>query len=305
MNKKIKPVIKLNVLRRKSTGFIFTLLLILPGINWAQSSANQFDIFSPENRLKFGDFLFTEKDYLRAINEYREYLKFSKSDSVRFKFAFALAEMGRTKEALDNYKGLFFSSSLSENARLEFYKVSFLSSNSQDFRDLCNMEVYLPEKHKTELGRLELFSHFFDDSILPDSAEFINSFPVEDRSQVLSLYLKKIFPEYKSPETAAIFSAIIPGAGKIYTGRIEDGITSLITTGILSFIAYDNLKADHNFRGWLFAGLAALSYAGNIYGSAASAQQYNAGVKFNFENEVRVYLKNNNYFLPSDNFWQR
>ncbi|MFC2135694.1 hypothetical protein ACFLTH_13850 [Bacteroidota bacterium] len=284
---------------------IFILLVFLPGIIWAQSSLDRPDIFSLENRLKFGDFLFSEEDYLRAINEYREYLRFTSNDSIRFKFAYALAEMGRTDEALDNYKGLFFSSSLSENARLEFYKVSFLNSESQKFRDLCNMEVYLPEEHKSEVNRLKLFTYLFDDSVLPDSTDFVNSFSKEDKSEVLSIYLKKKFPDYKSPEMAAIFSAIVPGAGKIYTGRLEDGITALIATGILTFLAYDNLKADHDFRGWLFAGLAALSYAGNIYGAAASAQQYNAGIRFNFENEVRVYLKNKNYFLPTDNFRHR
>ena len=56
---------------------------------------------------------------------------------------------------------------------------------------------------------------------------------------------------------------------------------------IFSFLAYDNFRADHDFRAWLFTGLAAYFYAGNIYGAAAAVQQYNAGIKLSFENDVK------------------
>ena len=98
--------------------------------------------------------------------------------------------------------------------------------------------------------------------------------------------------------TAAILSALIPGAGKIYTGEIGDGITSLIVTALTTCLAITNFKADHKFRGWLFSGLAAFFYAGNIYGSAASAQIYKARIQFNFDKDVKLFFEQRNYFLP-------
>ena len=97
-------------------------------------------------------------------------------------------------------------------------------------------------------------------------------------------------------------SALIPGSGKIYAGEIGDGIIAAIATGLCGYLAYDNFKAKHNFRGWLFGGLSAFFYAGNIYGSAASAQIYNAGIQFDFVNDVKIYLNKKNYFTPEYEF---
>ncbi len=44
---------------------------------------------SPENIKLFADYLFCDHDYLRAIDEYEKYLKFSDEDTVRFKIAIA------------------------------------------------------------------------------------------------------------------------------------------------------------------------------------------------------------------------
>lgn len=281
--------------------FVWAAIIFLTLPVKAQSLSEAY-ILSPQNRLNFGNYLFCEKDYLRAVHEFQEFLKFSNNDTARFKFAYSLAAIGRSSEALDNYKGLFFSSTLSEDARLEFYKVNFLTKPIDSFREMCAMPGYLPEYHKLEIERLKLFTHLLDNSYLPDSAEFINTFPEENREEINSLYLRKRDPEFKSPTNAAVFSAIIPGAGKIYTGDYADGITAFLATGILSYIAYDNFNANHKLRGALFAGLAVMTYAGNIYGSAASAQIYNAGVQFNFESDVKVFLNNKNYFIPPHDY---
>lgn len=132
----------------------------------------------------------------------------------------------------------------------------------------------------------------------PDSNNFFSAFEDSSKSDIRKFYLSKKYPEYKNPTTAALLSAILPGLGKIYTNNISDGITSLIATGLLTYLSINNFQNDHQFRGWLFAGLAAFSYAGNIYGSAASAQIYNAGIRFNFESEVKTYFEKRNYLLP-------
>ena len=86
--------------------------------------------------------------------------------------------------------------------------------------------------------------------------------------------------------------------GKIYTGEIGDGITAFLSTAVSAYLAYSNFKNDHQFRGWLFTGLTAFFYTGNIYGSAVSAQTYNARIQINFEKEVKLFFEQRNYFLP-------
>src|SRR4030042_2099390 len=233
--------------KRNPFSAFFFILTLFSNLLLAQTNSSQIDFFAPQNRMKFGDYLFREQDYLRAINEYQEYLKIANNDTARFKFAFALAEMGRETEALDNYKGLFFSSPLNEGARLEFYKINFQQGDFVRFRDLCTEKIYLPENSDLIIQKLNRFSYLLDDNLLPDSAAFVDVFDQGEKEQVLNFYMRKKFPPYKSPLTAAVLSAIIPGAGKIYTGNYGDGITAFLLTGILSFLAYDNFKADHDF----------------------------------------------------------
>jgi TM2 domain-containing membrane protein YozV len=109
---------------------------------------------------------------------------------------------------------------------------------------------------------------------------------------------RKKNPDYKNPLIAAILSGIIPGAGKIYSKRYEDGLVALVLTGLFTYLGYDNLNANHDFRGWLFTSLAFGFYAGNIYGSAASVQIYNANVDYELNTDIDEYLEQNNYFLP-------
>jgi len=81
----------------------------------------------------------------------------------------------------------------------------------------------------------------------------------------------------KSPALAVIFSTIVPGTGKMYTGDWADAIISLITVGFASFQTYRSfdLKGFEKPRGYIFGTIAAGFYLGNIYGSYKSAQRYN------------------------------
>ena len=280
--------------------FIFTILLIIApsAANFCQSSIKDQNLFSPNGRLRFGNYLYLDKDYLRAAEEFKEYLKSESNDTIAFRLANSYFNINRYTEAADNFKGLFFSSQLAEEARLMFHESIFFRNDYKSLRGLTEERTYSSSKYAKEIERLKYISYFLDNSPLPDENVVLKNFPDSVQSRLIDFYQQKKFPKYKSPTTAALLSSIIPGAGKIYTGEIGDGITSLITTALTAFLAVTNFKADHQFRGWLFTGLSAFFYAGNIYGSAASAQIYNARIQFNFDKEVKVFFEQRNYFLP-------
>lgn len=282
----------------KSKILVLTLAFQSVSIIVAQSPDNYTGYFSIDNRLRFGNYLYNEKDYLRALEEFREVLKLKDNDTVRFKFADCFFSIGRYKEAADNFKSLFFNSVFEEESRLAFFKSLFFERDYKDFRLTVVQGNYHTEKYSDEIDRLYYISHLIDNSVLPDTSLFYRVFPDSDKSEIKKLYNRKKSPSYKNPVTAALLSGFLPGLGKIYTGDVSDGITSLIATGILTFLAVDNFNHRHNFRAWLFTGLAAFSYAGTIYGSAASAQIYNAGIKFNFDSDVRFFFEKRNYYLP-------
>jgi TM2 domain-containing membrane protein YozV len=258
----------------------------------------QQDLFLPPNRLKFGNYLFSGNDYLRAAAEYKEYLKNYDNDTVKLKYALCFFRIGRFPEAADNFKSLFFGSFLSEEARLLFYESHFFCDDYGIFRDLIEKTNYLPLVYRKEVERLNSATFFLDNSFLPDTTNLFKPFDDSVHSKLADFYYRKKHTERKNLTTAVLLSTVIPGAGKIYTGEIGDGITSLIATVVSAYLAVSNFQNDHKFRGWLFSGLTAFFYAGNIYGSAVSAQIYNARIRFNLQSEIKLFFEQRNYFLP-------
>lgn len=275
----------------------FLIIVPLTSVDCQQTSDSNF--FSAKNRLQFGNYLYKDKDYLRAAGEFKEYLKNEVNDTIIFRLANSYFKIGRFAEAADNFKELFFGSTFSEESRLMFYESIFFRNDYKSLREFIEDKIYASTKYSKEIERLKYTSYFLDNSArLLNENIVLKNFPDSVQTRLLNFYQQKKFPPHKSLTTAAILSTLIPGSGKIYTGEIGDGITSLIATVLTTYLAISNFKADHQFRGWLFSGLAAFFYAGNIYGSAASAQIYNARIQFNFDKEVRLFFEQRNYFLP-------
>ncbi len=278
---------------------LITILLIIIPLTTANCQlTTDGNILSFQNRLRFGNYLYKDQDYLRAADEFKEYLRSENNDTVVFRLANSYFQIGRYTEAAGNFKGLFFNSQLSEEARLMFYESIFFQNDYKLFRVLAEERNFDSSLYGKDIERLKYISYFLDNTDLPSENIVLKSFPDSVQSRLINFYQQKKFPQHKSPTTAAILSTLIPGAGKIYTGEIGDGITSLIATALTTYLAITNFNADHQFRGWLFSGLAAFFYAGNIYGSAASAQIYNARIQFNFDKEVKLFFEQRNYFLP-------
>jgi TM2 domain-containing membrane protein YozV len=260
------------------------------------------DFNSPKNIRKFADFLYCDKDYLRAAAEYQRLAEFGKNDTLDFKIALSYSYIKDYRSAIKNFSQLNSSSSFFNEAKLEKLKVIFLMNDfdalryehNNFFRDEVN-------RYRKEGERLFNFSYLFTDEELPSKDRFLSPFDF-NQDKISSFYEWKKDPPFKSSTVAGIMSAIIPGGGKIYVGEIGDGIVAFLTTAVFTYIAYDNFKAGHNTRAWIWTGVAALFYSGNIYGSVAAAQVYNAKMTFEFNEELNVFLQGKNYFAPEYEF---
>lgn len=268
----------------------FLIITILIGSNLYGQSERGF-LLQPENRLIFGDKLYCEKDYLRAIDEYNACLKFFSNDTLIVKIGLAYYEMNRfeqSEQILSDNNLPIKHLNLSVINAINFKKGNYVNINN--FSELDNGNQLI------RIAALKGFGEF------RNKHDFLAPFSFDQQSEVEDLYNYKVDTHFKSPFFSGFLSAIIPGAGKFYTGEIGDGITSLLLTGILSFLAYDNFNAAHNTRAWIFTGLAAYFYAGNIYGSVISAKKYNARIQNDFEVSINLFLEKNNYFIPRINF---
>ena len=280
------------------------LLLFLNSLAFSQENnlPGNIDIFSPSNLKKFGDYLFCQKDYLRAIEEYTYYLRKTSDDTIEFKIALAYSGMGDYNKAADKFESIKNNSPFYSDAKLEAMKSLFQAGNFITLRNSFENDSSEKFRGFGKANSLYNFSFLLTNNQLPNEQKFLNAFPKEDMTKVKKFYEWKENPPGKSPVAAAILSAIIPGAGKFYTHKYADGIWAFIASVGFAYLSYDNLHAKHNFRGWLFGGLAAGFYAGNIYGAAASAQIYNAKIQFDFVNDLKAFLDSRNYFLPKLNF---
>lgn len=91
------------------------------------------------------------------------------------------------------------------------------------------------------------------------------------------IYADRYLGRGKSPALAAVASTFVPGLGKIYAGRIGEGVSSFLVVGSLAGITAENWvrKGARDWRTILFGTLGAAFYIGNIYGSYVSVSIQN------------------------------
>jgi len=279
------------------------LIIILIGTSCCFCQSISVDFNSPENIRKFADHLFCEKDYLRANFEYERLLGNDADDTLLFKIGLGYSFIRDYQNGNNNFSRITSSSIWYDDAKLQQLKLYFLLGDYKRAASIYEEEFEIKEnKYSIESNKLNNFIYFFGNKTLPLKEEIIFPFNEDEKKVVSSFYDWKSNPPYKSSFTAGILSAVIPGAGKMYLGEWGDGITAFLVTGLFAFLAYDNFEADHDTRAWIFTGLGAFFYAGNIYGSVAAAQIFNARIEFEFNQSLNVYLSNKNYFTPEYEF---
>ena len=280
---------------------ILFFVLCITSVKFAQTGREDFD--SPYNIKRFADHLFCDKYYLRAAIEYERLTSNNRSDTIEFKIALSYSYIKDYYSAIQKFSGIVNSSVYFNEAKLEELKINFLINDFTGLRNYYkNSFITEVDKYQTEGEKLFNFSYLFTDDKLPSKDEFLSPFGVNEKEKLSSFYDWKKEPPYKDGTLAGIMSAIIPGSGKIYIGEIGDGIVAFITTTVFAFIAYDNFKAGHTTRAWIWTGVAAFFYAGNVYGSVAAAQVHNAKITFEFNEGLNVYLNQNNYYIKQYEF---
>lgn len=80
---------------------------------------------------------------------------------------------------------------------------------------------------------------------------------------------------HRSPGVAGTLSAIVPGSGQFYCGRVEDGTRTLLVDAALVWTVVSLARAHHAPAAWVAAGFAWPFYRGNIRGAGESARDFN------------------------------
>ena len=81
-------------------------------------------------------------------------------------------------------------------------------------------------------------------------------------------------PNKKSPLFAATLSAILPGSGRVYGGRlIMDGVYGLLLTSLAIQVAYRSIENGSALSPF-YGGIALIAYGGEIYRAYRTATYY-------------------------------
>jgi len=233
------------------------------------------DYSSPERVLQFAEYLSHEGDYARAAGEYERYaiLAGSQNDSLLFRIGRCYRLANIPDRARHYFNRIVVSAfPLAESAAYE------IASSWYDQRDYQRSLDYISQTHvqhlKDEFRALEVKNHL----LLRDfSRARAVAASVPNRTALDDSALATVRLRYRSPAVAGLLSAILPGAGKAYSGRWADGAFSLMVVGLSAWQAYDGFRHDgsRSVKGWVYCSLSVGFHLGNVWGSLVAAKQHN------------------------------
>ncbi|MGA1871337.1 MAG: tetratricopeptide repeat protein [bacterium] len=231
--------------------------------------------------LQFGDYLFEQQEYDRAITEY--YREFFISPSTN-KNGFIDLRLGIACAANEDVdKARFFLTQVieqhphTEEAGWALFSLAKLYHQKQHYD--------LSLQHLGKLFALET------NKVFEEEAEIItgwNYLKLNAWNSAADWYeLHKGNPDIsakiregnrlrlKSPFIGGLASALIPGAGHFYAGMWQDGIVSLLLNAAFGYAAYEAFQENNSTAGWILTFFELSWYSGNIYTGIGSVHKAN------------------------------
>ncbi len=248
------------------------------------------DLFDYSNSKKYADYLFEAGRYEEAATEYDRVVYLNATDTA------AWQNLLISMQYLELYQ--------ESVARLKSIKT--ISTSTIQFGRIHTYALFSSYQFEAISEVLTSYSFPTADIVFLNSASFAlagNWVNAEQETEKLSdaPYLVQQMHDIsmeaqnrnrKSPFLAGALSTVVPGMGKIYTGRWKDGLFSLLLITTTGYQAYRIISEKGIDRpgAWIFGGLALGFYTGNIYGSVKSAKVYNEFEEKKYEDRVQYLL---------------
>jgi tetratricopeptide (TPR) repeat protein len=248
--------------------------------------------------LRFAEHLYGERDFYRAITEYKRHLflhpNAPEAPWVLFRIGQSYLEGGRAEAALAVFGRLLEESHdprLGDWTTLSTARAFYLDDRLEQARavldewlptvrsaELRGSGLYLAGCIRLKLGQLEQSREAF-------SAIWAGH-PLAERAGWLTARTAEL-PDLpsKSPVLAGVLS-IIPGLGHLYLEEYAVAITALVWNGLFGFATWDAFRRGEIGIGSLLASLSLLWYSGTIYGAVSGAHRYNRDARLNFLDEL-------------------
>lgn len=265
---------------------------------------SQINYYSQKNVYLFAENLYQEGDYLRAAGEFQRYMfaHNAQCDSILYKIGLCYELSNEPEIALKYYNKIIDNYPNSKLLDAAHYQIAHTYFSLGKYNESINYinesirKISLPTS-KFKMGLLLGINYLYKREWKTANKQFsslLNNYTYDGStvSTLNSLSLKGMQLKYKNRTCAGVLSAIIPGTGKMYTGRFQDGLYSFFVVGLTAWQAYDgfNEKGARSIKGWIYGTLGATFYLGNIYGSVVSVKIHNKKLEDNLINQIDINL---------------
>lgn len=260
-------------------------------------TAHPQDLLDYSNSLKYANYLYNTHQYNLSSVEFERVVFLEPADSIsKLKLVRSYRYLKNYTTALDRIED-FFPHSLSDIPEAfsdEYVRILLYENQYQEASDFLqnNMTLNGVAKSEYQLGILVMQHQWTEAKHF--AGEHIDLLAKTEKFESLhSLTTNGLSTHYKSPVLAVSLSAIIPGAGKVYTKKWKDAIYSFLFVTTFSWLAY-NSYADNgfNFNSVFFGSIALSFYSANIYGSYRSAIKFNEKINRSYRIEAKDILLN-------------
>lgn len=131
------------------------------------------------------------------------------------------------------------------------------------FRDLKNFQLAGNALLRRNYAEFDNYADLFNGSYYQFAKQ---------ETQLQELKKELVEHKYKSPLLAGVMSAIVPGSGKIYAGKVGQGIATIMATTIMGIQTYESHRKDgaNSPRFIIYASLLSSFYIANVWGSVIS-----------------------------------
>jgi hypothetical protein len=239
-----------------------------------KANSQDSDLFNYNNSLKFAEYLYKSGEYSLAIPEFKRIL-FIDSTNIKanIKVNDCFIRLGKYADGM-RFSNLTFPK-LPINDTLSILRGKLFILNN-DFAKL-ESEILTKPISPQGLVYLKTSEYMFnkDWKSAQKSLNELNKFP--DLTFFTPIINKALTLKYKKPAISLALSAVIPGAGKVYSGYWRDGLFSFLFVGISAWQSYRGFSKNgvSSAYGWLMGGISLSFYSGNLYGSVKAANKYN------------------------------
>jgi tetratricopeptide (TPR) repeat protein len=282
------------------------LLILTSQLFLFADSPAQEDYYSPPQVYQFAEYLYQDKDYLRAAGEFQRYLLMNEPsigrDSIQFKIAICYRlgsqperAIGYFQRVIDENPQSSYRDRASYQIGYSYYAMGQYMTSIQFIGEHCSPS----SEYRSKLNNLLVSDYLYlkdwkkaynvSTSFLREGYDSIDSLTAD----LNQLTQEGIRLPRKSVVLASLMSAVVPGTGKMYAHRFMDGLYSLMIIGLTSWQAYEGFKDDgvYSTKGWIYGSIGGVLYLGNIYGSMIVVKVHNREIEDKFLMKVGQTLR--------------